>query len=138
MTKYDYIAFAVLIALIVWAAAEKFPRDKLLSAWGGIVSFFALAIVGLFYVKWSPYYTTALVAAQDRTLGASIVSGNLPASPGVSLQAGLAYSVAYFDAIWQPLLLGLALGAGIEVLLPRTRLSQLFTGSKGLLGVKRT
>src|SRR6516165_12138981 len=151
MTKYDYIAIAVLIALMVWAAADKFPRDKLLSAWdgivfffarhsarGGVVCFIALAIVGLFYVKWSPYYAAALVAAQDHTLGASIVSGNLPASPGVSLQAGLAYSVAYFTAIWQALLLGLALGAGIEVLLPRARLSQLFVGSKGLLGVKRT
>jgi hypothetical protein len=44
VTKYDYIAIAVLIALMTWAA-EKFPRDKLLSAWGGIVVFFALAIV---------------------------------------------------------------------------------------------
>jgi len=133
VTKYDYIAFAVLIALIVWAAAEKFPRDKLLSAWGGIVFFFALAIVGLFYVKWSPYYAAALVAAQDRTLDASIVSGNLPASPEVSLQAGFAYSIAYFKEIWQALLLGLALGAGIEVLLPRARLSQFFAGWKGSL-----
>jgi hypothetical protein len=41
MTKYDYIAFAVLIALMVWAAADKFPPDKLFSGWGGIVSFFA-------------------------------------------------------------------------------------------------
>jgi len=55
--KRDYGAIAVLIALMVWAAAEKLPRDKLrLSARGGIASFFALAIVGLFYVKWSPYY----------------------------------------------------------------------------------
>jgi uncharacterized membrane protein YraQ (UPF0718 family) len=104
-----------------------------LSAWGGIVFFFALAIVGLFYVKWSPYYAKALVAAQAHTLGASIVSGNLPASPGVGLQAGFAYSVAYLKAIWQALLLGLALGAGIEVLLPRARLSQFFVGSKGSL-----
>ena len=63
VTKYDYIAFAVLIALMVWAAAEKFPRDKLFSAWGrivlffarpsvrsGIVFFFALAIIGLLYM----------------------------------------------------------------------------------------
>ena len=70
MTKYDYIAIAVLIALMAWAVAEKFQRDKLLSAWGGIVVLFALAIVGLFYVKWSPYYATAFVAAEDRTLGA--------------------------------------------------------------------
>jgi hypothetical protein len=51
MTKCDYIAIAVLIALMVWAVAHKFPRDKLFSAWGGTVSFIALAIVGLLYVK---------------------------------------------------------------------------------------
>jgi uncharacterized membrane protein YraQ (UPF0718 family) len=104
-----------------------------LSACGGIVFFFALAIVGLYYVKWSPYYAKAFVAAQDHSLGASIVSGNLPASPGVGLKAGLAYSIAYLKAIWQALLLGLALGAGIEALLPHVRLSQLFAGSKGPL-----
>jgi len=44
MTKYDYIAIAILIALMVWAAADKFfPRDKLFSAWDGIVFFFATA-----------------------------------------------------------------------------------------------
>src|SRR5262249_27215138 len=133
VTKYIYIAIAVLIALMAWAVAEKFPRDKLLSAWGGIVSFIALAIVGLFYVKWSPYYATALLAAQDHTLGASIVSGDLPASPEVSLQAGFAYSIAYFKDIWKALLLGLALGAGIKVLLPRARLKQFFAGWKGSL-----
>ena len=80
------------------------------SAWGGIVFFFALAISGLFSVKWSPYYVKGFIAAQDHTLGASIVSGNLPASPEVGLQAGLDYSIAYMKAIWQALLLGLVLG----------------------------
>jgi uncharacterized membrane protein YraQ (UPF0718 family) len=103
------------------------------SSWGGVAVFFALAIVGLFYVKWSPYYAKAFIAAQDHTLGASIVSGNLPASPGVSLQAGFAFSIAYLKAIWQALLLGLVLGAGVEAVLPRLRLSQFFSGSKGSL-----
>ena len=97
-----------------------------LSTWSGIVLFFALAIVGLFYVKWSPYYAKAFVAAQDHMIGASIVSGKLAASPGVSLQAGFAYSIAYLKAIWQALLLGLVLGAGVEAVLPRLRLSQFF------------
>jgi len=97
------------------------------------VCFIALAIVGLFYVKWSPYYAAALVAAEDHTLGASIVSGNLPASPEVSLQAGFAYSIAYLKAICQALLLALALGVGIEALLPRARLSQFFAGWTGSL-----
>jgi hypothetical protein len=44
MTKYDYIAIAVLIALMVWAAADKFPRDKWLSAWDRIVFFFGRSV----------------------------------------------------------------------------------------------
>jgi uncharacterized protein len=103
------------------------------SAWGGILFFFALAISGLFFVKWSPYYVKGFIAAQNHTLGASIVSGNLPASPEVGLQAGLDYSIAYMKAIWQALLLGLVLGAGIEALLPRVPLSRLFSGPKGSL-----
>src|SRR5262249_52356672 len=38
-----------------------------------------------------------------------------------------------FKDIWKALLLGLALGAGIKVLLPRARLSQFFAGWKGSL-----
>jgi hypothetical protein len=95
--------------------------------------FFALAIGGLFYVKWSPYYAKAFIAAQDHTLGPSIVSGNLAAPPGVGWQAGVAYSIAYLKAIWQALLLGLALASAIEAWLPRATLGRLFAGSKGSL-----
>ena len=104
-----------------------------ISAHGGIVVFFALAILGLFFVKWSPYYAKGFLAAEHHSIGTSIVSGSLPASPGVGLQAGLDYSIAYMKAIWQALVLGLLLGAGIEVLLPRVLLRQLFAGSKGPL-----
>lgn len=103
------------------------------SAWGGIVFFFALATAGLFFVKWSPYYAKGFHAAQDHTLGTSILSGNLPASPELGLRAGLDYSIAYLKAIWQALALGLALGAGVETLLPRVPLNRLFSGSKGAL-----
>lgn len=104
-----------------------------ISAYGGILLFFAVAIAGLFFVKWSPYYAKGFLAAQNHSLGGSIVSGNLPASPAVGLQAGLDYSFAYLKAIWQALLLGLALGAGVETALPRMPLLRLFTGSKGPL-----
>src|SRR5215469_11021123 len=103
------------------------------SSWGGVAVFFALAIVGLFYVKWSPYYAKAFIAAQNHTLGASILTGNVAAPPGASWQAGLAYSIAYLKAIWQALLLGLALASGIEAWLPRATLGRLFAGSKGSL-----
>lgn len=104
-----------------------------ISAYGGILFFFALAIAGLFFVKWSPYYAKGFLAAHNHSLGGSIVSGKLPASPAVGLQAGLDYSIAYMKAIWQALLLGLALGAGLETALPRAPLHRLFAGSKGPL-----
>jgi hypothetical protein len=101
------------------------------SAWGGIAFFVVPAIFGLFLVKWSPYYATGFHAAQDHTIGASIVSGKLPAPPEVSFRAGLDYSIAYMKAAWQALLLGLALDVGVETLLPRVPLTRLFSGSKG-------
>jgi uncharacterized membrane protein YraQ (UPF0718 family) len=113
-----------------FAARATVPR---LSAWAAIAFFFAFAIAGLLYVKWSPYYAKAFIAAQDHTLGQSIVSGSLAAPPGVGWQAGLAYSIAYLKAIWQALLLGLAIGAGVEVLLPRAPLKRLFAGPAGSL-----
>lgn len=112
------------------AANASFSRP---SAWIAIAFFFVVAIVGLFYVKWSPYYAKAFTAAHNHTLGGSIVSGHLAAPPGVGLQAGLEYSLAYLKAIWQALLLGLALGAGVQALLPRVAIGQLFAGSRGSL-----
>jgi len=104
-----------------------------MSVYGGILIFFALAIVGLFFVKWSPYYAKGFLAAQNHSIGTSIVSGGQSASPGVSLQAGFDYSIAYMKAIWQALVLGLILGAGVETALPRMGLHQLFAGRKGTL-----
>lgn len=49
------------------------------------------------------------------------------------MKAGLEYSLAYLKAIWQALLLGLALGAGVEALLPRVALDRFFAGSRGSL-----
>lgn len=107
--------------------------ESRISAYSGILLFFALAIAGLFFVKWSPYYAKGFLAAQNHSIGGSIVSGNLPASPAVGLQAGLDYSIAYMKAIWQALLLGLVLGAGLQTALPRAPLHRLFAGSKGPL-----
>lgn len=112
------------------AARAPVPR---LSMWMAMALFFALAIGGLFYVKWSPYYAKAFVAARDHTLGASIVSGSLPVPPDVGWQAGFAYSLAYLKAIWQAMVLGLVIGSGIEALLPRMMFARLFTGWMGSL-----
>ena len=117
---------------IATPTAARVPAPAF-STWIAMLLFFALAIGGLFYVKWSPYYAKAFIAAQNHTLGASILTGNVAAPPGASWQAGLAYSIAYLKAIWQALLLGLALASGIEAWLPRATLGRLFAGSKGSL-----
>ncbi len=86
-------------------------------AWGiALVALIALA--GLFYVKWSPYYDRAFTAAQTHSIGASILTGGQDAPPAPSLHAALDYAKAYGLAIWKALLLGLLLGSAIQTLLP--------------------
>jgi len=80
--------------------------------------FLLLTIVGLFYVKWLPYYNRAFVAAADHTIGTSILMGAASAPPAPSWDAAFAYALAYGKAIWQAMVLGLLLGSAIQALLP--------------------
>ena len=80
--------------------------------------FVSLAIAGLFYVKWHPYYDRAFVAASGHSIGHSILMGDAAAAPAPSWQAAFAYALAYGKAIWQAMVLGLLLGSGIQALLP--------------------
>jgi uncharacterized protein len=41
--------------------------------------FLAIAIVGLFYVKWFPYYNKAFLAAANHSIGNSILMGTAAA-----------------------------------------------------------
>ena len=79
----------------------------------------AIAVIGLFFVKWQPYYNRAIVAAADHSLGTSILSGQNPAPPLPSIAAALEYGQRYFAAIWQALVVGLLLAATLETLVPR-------------------
>lgn len=108
--------------------AETAPRSLRSPAWLPMLAFTVLAVGGLYYVKWHPYYGRAFVAAAHRSLGASIVSGTAAAPPAAGWQAGITYAVAYIRAIWQALVLALLLGAGVEVLLPRRMVVRLFAG----------
>lgn len=90
-----------------------------------------IAAVGLFIVKWQPYYLRAFTAAANHSIGASIVSGTAAAPPAASLQAAWDYARAYFLAIWQAMVLGLLLAATIESSLPRDLLVRLL-GAPGV------
>jgi len=85
--------------------------------WSTLV-FFLLAVAGLFYVKWYPYYGRAFVAAEHHAIGHSILMGDAASPPAPSWQAALGYALAYGKAIWQAMVLGLLLGSGVQALLP--------------------
>jgi uncharacterized protein len=78
----------------------------------------AVAIIGLFIVKWQPYYNRVFVLAVTHSTGASIVSGQNAAPPIPSVAAALDYGQDYFRAIWQALVVGLLLAATLETLVP--------------------
>lgn len=78
----------------------------------------AVAVVGLFYVKWFPYYNRAFVAASQHSIGGSILMGDAAAPPAPSWSAALGYAIAYGKAIWQAMVLGLLLGSAVQALIP--------------------
>lgn len=93
-----------------------------------LLFFVVLAGVGLYLVKWNPYVHRAFAVAASHSLGASIVSGAAFTAPPPSVQAAIGYSVAYFKAIWQALVLGLLLAATVEAVLPSRWLMNLLGG----------
>ena len=84
----------------------------------GWVSFLFIAVVGLAYVKWLPYYDRAFVAAANHSIGSSILMGKAAQPPGASLGTAIDYAVMYGLAIWKAMVLGLLLGSAVHALLP--------------------
>jgi uncharacterized protein len=84
----------------------------------GPIVFFTIAIAGLYYVKWQPYYDRAFVAAAHHAIGQSILMGNAASPPAFSWNAALSYAIAYGNAIWKAMVLGLLLGSAVQALLP--------------------
>jgi uncharacterized protein len=99
-----------------------------------VATFVLVAVIGLFYVKWSPYYHRAFVAAGTHSIGHSILTGTAAAPQPVSWQAALDYATAYGRAIWQAMVLGLLLGSAVQTLLPAHWVARLL-GQAGLRSV---
>ena len=97
------------------------------SFWWKPALFLLVACVGLYYVKWSPYYFKAFVAADSHSIGNSILNDQ----QGSPLAAALAYAQVYFLAIWKAAVLAVILGSLLQVLIPRDWLLRLF-GRAGL------
>jgi uncharacterized membrane protein YraQ (UPF0718 family) len=100
----------------------------------GLSIFLVIAAVGLFLVKWSPYYQRVFVAAANHSIGHSILMGTAAQAPPASWNAALDYALAYGKAIWQAMVLGLILGSAVEELLPRAWIAR-FLGRSGLRSV---
>ncbi len=98
--------------------ARPLPGGSAGAAWGAVL-FVVIAVAGVFYAKWDPYFHKTFVAAAHHSIGASIVSGHAAAAPAPGWHAAWAYAVTYAKDIWQALVVGLLLGAGVQVLLPR-------------------
>ena len=83
--------------------------------WWKPALFFLVVIIGLWYVKWQPYYGKAFTAAETHSIGKSILA-QANSSP---LQAAWDYAMVYFLAVWKAAVLGVLLGSLIQVLIPR-------------------
>ncbi len=100
------------------ASSEASSRARWVQA-GGIAVFTLIAVGGLYYVKWDPYFHKAFAAAANHSIGSSILTGRAAAPPVASWQAAWSYALAYWEAIWAALVVGLLFAAGIQALLPR-------------------
>jgi uncharacterized membrane protein YraQ (UPF0718 family) len=104
--------------------AQRRPHSML-----AIALFALIALAGLYYVKWSPYYHRAFVAADAHSIGHSILTGTVALPPAASWQAALAYAGAYGKAIWQAMVLGLLLGSAVQTLLPAHWIARVLGGA---------
>ena len=89
-----------------------------------------IAVGGLAYVKWGPYWTRSLSVAVSHTLGASIISGQEAVAPDASLTAAWDYARVYFERIWQAMVLGLLLAATVDSLVPHDWLGRVLGSTR--------
>ncbi|WP_249674028.1 permease [Pseudomonas abieticivorans] len=90
--------------------------------WFKPLAFLLVAVIGLYYVKWSPYYLKSFIAAGSHSIGGSIIDDHQVAP----LSAALAYAQVYFLAIWKAAVLAVILGSLVQVLIPRDWLLRVF------------
>ena len=91
----------------------------------GAAALLLIAVVGLFIVKWAPYWHKAFVAYATHNIGASIVSGHTTQPQAVGIGAAWSYALAYFKSVWQAVVLALLIGASVQAFLPRAWLLKL-------------
>ncbi|PSR21140.1 MAG: permease [Sulfobacillus acidophilus] len=99
---------------------------------GAAAIFVVIAVVGVFYAKWYPYYLKTFVTASTHTLGPSFIIGANGHPPAVGWMAAWTFFLGYFKDIWIALIVGILVGAGLQTLLPASWLYRMM----GRVGVK--
>jgi uncharacterized protein len=94
---------------------ETKPQQETKAGW---IIFLLIAVLGLYYVKWSPYWYRAFTAASTHSIGSSILMGNATSPPPPGWDSAVGYAWAYGKAIWQAMALGLLMGSAVQALLP--------------------
>jgi hypothetical protein len=120
-------AFSNIPSLFMYCPIPSIAPARGWSFWWKPALFVLIAAVGLYYVKWSPYYFKSFMAADRHSIGASILDDNA----GAPLVAALTYAKVYFLAIWKAAVLAVILGSLLQVLIPQNWLLRLF-GRAGL------
>ncbi|WP_370456073.1 Permease [Sporosarcina sp. ANT_H38] len=82
-----------------------------------IALFLLIAIAGLAYLKWIPYYDKSILAATTHSIGDSIL-GDPSESGSFSWESAWSYALIYFNSVWKAAVLGILLGSLLQVLLP--------------------
>lgn len=91
------------------------------------MAFALLTALGLYYVKWGPSYSKALRVAVSGRMGPPILAGEPAAAP--LWRTACEYAWAYGRDIWQALVLGLFVGAGVQALVPAKWIRRVFAGA---------
>lgn len=89
-----------------------------------IGAFILITVAGLFIAKWRPYYFKGFHIASTHEAGKSIISPHAASPKG--WQAAIDFSYHYLLDIWQALVVGLLVAAGVQELLPRDWLLRAF------------
>lgn len=99
----------------------------------GVVVAAALFVVGLLWAKWWPYVVKIDGLADTRAWdGGALV--DIARDAPTWWQGAWEFTVAYTDAVWKALLVGLLIAAAIDALLPRERLRRALAGRSSTAG----
>jgi uncharacterized membrane protein YraQ (UPF0718 family) len=104
--------------------------DKRLAPSTRVMIIMVVAVAGLFYVKWMPYYNKAFLAANNHSIGKSILMGTAAQAPAPSWQTAFDYALAYGKSIWQAMVLGLLLGSALQEFAPRAWIARVLGQTK--------